>query len=126
MKKDIENRKDVKLLVDTFYDKVNQDKLLAPVFNDVAAVNWDTHLPKMYDFWETLLFGTQTYKGRPFDAHMALPLSEDHFRQWVKLFTSTVDELFAGQKAEEAKTKAENIAGIFKFKMHSLGLLNEE
>lgn len=68
--KELENREDVKFLVDTFYDKVNQDDILSPVFNDVAAVNWAKHLPKMYDFWETLLFASQSYKGRPFDAHM--------------------------------------------------------
>lgn len=121
--KEIENREDIKLLVDTFYAKVNEDKLLGPVFNDVAKVNWDEHLPKMYNFWESLLFATQSYKGRPFDAHMPLPLSEEHFKQWVKLFTATVEELFTGEKAEEARVKAENIAGIFKFKMYSLGIL---
>lgn len=126
--KDIENRSDVKLLVDSFYNKVNEDELLGPIFNKVAAVNWDEHLPKMYDFWDTLLFASQTYKGRPFDAHMPLPLSEEHFTRWLSLFTSTVDELFEGEIANEAKTKAGNIAGIFKFKMHSLGILvkNEE
>ena len=123
--KDIENREDVKLLVDTFYNKVNKDELLGPIFNDVAAVNWDEHLPKMYNFWESLLFGAQSYKGRPFDSHMPLPLSAAHFQRWVSLFTATVNELFEGPKADEALVKAENIAGIFKFKMHSLGILNK-
>ncbi|MDX5396941.1 MAG: group III truncated hemoglobin, partial [Hymenobacteraceae bacterium] len=50
-KKDILAQEDIIKLVDTFYEKVNQDELLAPVFNDFAAVNWQTHLPVMYDFW---------------------------------------------------------------------------
>lgn len=122
---DISTREDIILLVDSFYDKVNKDSLLSPVFNDVAAVNWEHHLPKMYDFWESLLFGKQIYKGRPFDHHAPLPVSEKHFDRWIKHFTKTVDELFKGEKAEEAKAKATNIAGVFQFKMYSMGLLLE-
>lgn len=122
---DIENKEDVKFFVDAFYDKVNKDELLGPVFNDIAAVNWEEHLPKMYNFWESLLFGKQSYKGRPFDVHMPLPLSEDHFNRWVELFTITIKENFSGTRAEEALVKAKSIAGIFKFKMKSMGILQE-
>ncbi|MBC6608077.1 group III truncated hemoglobin, partial [Hymenobacter sp. BT188] len=48
---DIQNEADIKLLVDTFYNKVNADALLAPVFNEFAHVDWPVHLPRMYDFW---------------------------------------------------------------------------
>lgn len=66
MKKDIEDEADIKLLVDTFYDSVNQDELLSPVFNGFAQVNWAHHLPAMYNFWSSVLFGTMAYKGQPF------------------------------------------------------------
>ena len=124
--KEINGRAEVIELVDAFYDKVNRDPLLAPIFNTVAAVNWETHLPKMYNFWESLLFGTHTYKGKPFDHHLPLPLDVKHFERWVALFNETLDEHFTGEKAEEARVKATNIAGVFRYKMEMLGALKPE
>lgn len=51
MKKDIENRNDVQLLIDSFYEKVKADKVIGYIFNDIAKVDWGKHLPVMYDFW---------------------------------------------------------------------------
>ena len=42
-KKDIADIQDVELLVNTFYDKVKNNSILAYVFNDVAKVNWENH-----------------------------------------------------------------------------------
>ncbi|MCC9168375.1 group III truncated hemoglobin [Pontibacter harenae] len=123
MKKDIENEEDIKLLVDTFYDSVNQDELLAPVFNDFAQVDWEHHLPTMYKFWSSVLLGTTTYNGRPFPKHLRLPVSRSHFSRWISLFTQTVGDLFEGAKAEEAKHKATNIAHIFQMRMGLLDVI---
>src|SRR5690606_7053274 len=120
MKKDVENEEDIKLLVDTFYDSINKDTLLSPIFNSFANVYWDHHLPVMYNFWSTVLLGSMSYKGQPFPKHMRLPIQLVHFNRWVDLFSATVDLLFSGERAEEAKQKAINIARIFKMK---LGLL---
>ena len=49
-----------------------------------------------------------------------LPVTSTHFKQWLELFHKTVDENFVGGKAEEAKSRADNIASVFQFK---LGLL---
>jgi hemoglobin len=126
MKKDITTEEDVKLLVDTFYDHVNQDGLLSPVFNDIARTNWQHHLPVMYSFWSSLLFGSMAYKGQPFPKHLRLPIQQEHFRRWVVLFTQTIDELFEGPKAEEAKHKAKSIARIFQMRMGLLSILDQE
>jgi hemoglobin len=120
-KTDIANEQDIERLVHTFYDKVNKDELLAPIFNDVARVNWEEHLPHICRFWSTLLFRTMTFEGRPFPKHMALPVQREHFDRWVSLFTATVDELFAGPKAEEAKSYAISIADSFQLRMGLLG-----
>lgn len=124
--KEIKGRAEVMELVDAFYDKVNQDELLSPVFNKIAGVDWEAHLPKMYTFWESLLFGAQTYKGKPFDHHLHLPLEVRHFDRWVELFNETLDERFEGEKADEARVKAINIAGVFRYKMNMLGVLRPE
>ncbi|MFT2007054.1 group III truncated hemoglobin [Pontibacter sp. 13R65] len=111
--RDIESEADIKLLVDNFYEQVNTDELLSPVFNEFAKINWDTHLPVMYSFWSTVLFGSVAYKGQPFPKHLRLPIGKAHFERWVLMFTATVDKLFAGARAEDIKFKAKSIAPYF-------------
>lgn len=111
---DILDRDGIKLLVDKFYDKVKTDPLLSPVFRHV---DWPHHLPTMYNFWSSILLGDQTYQGNPLQKHLSLPVTSEHFNQWLSLFLKTVEENFEGEKAEEAKLRAQSIAGIFQFKM---------
>ncbi|WP_276499793.1 group III truncated hemoglobin [Pontibacter litorisediminis] len=125
-KKDIETEEDIKLLVDTFYGFVNEDELLSPVFNSFAQINWQQHLPIMYNFWSSLLFGSMAYKGQPFPKHLRLPIQQEHFERWVVLFTQTIAVLFDGPKAEEAKYKAKSIARIFQMRMGLLSILDQE
>ncbi len=120
--RDITTEADVKRLVDAFYEKVNADELLSPVFNGVAHVDWAHHLPVMYTFWSSVLLGTASYHGRPFPKHLALPVGREHFDRWLQLFTGTVDALFEGDKAEEAKMRGYSIAQVFQYRM---GLLPE-
>ena len=119
---DLSTPDDVRTLVDSFYRKVNQDELLAPVFNEVIGVRWSEHLPKMYSFWESMLFGAGTYQGAPFPKHAVLPVQRDHFARWLGLFVETVDAHFHGPKAEEAKGRAASIADTFAQRM---GLLRD-
>ena len=121
---DIASEADIRLLVDGFYAKVNHDALLDPVFNGFAHVDWGQHLPKMYDFWSGLLLGTARYQGRPFPKHVPLPIDAAHFQRWVALFQATVDELFAGPKAEEAKLRGQAIAQVFEVRLQERGPLN--
>ncbi|MFD2145824.1 group III truncated hemoglobin [Mucilaginibacter antarcticus] len=57
---------DIKLLVDTFYDRIRTDELLAPIFNQRIQDRWPIHLEKMYKFWQTVLLEEHTYFGSPF------------------------------------------------------------
>jgi hemoglobin len=123
MKKDISTRQDIELLVDTFYGKVRTNPVLDPIFSDVAKVNWESHLPRMYTFWAALLLGEGGFKGNPMKKHIELSkmtrLSEGEFTEWLTLFYQTTDELFEGEKAVEAKTKATNIAQLMLHKIQS-------
>ncbi len=114
---DISTLGDIKVLVNTFYDKVRQDDILAIVFNGIIQDNWSKHLEKMYRFWQTVLLSEHTYYGSPFSPHAKLPVSETHFQRWIKLFSETVDENFAGTKADEAKWRAEKMAEMFQMKI---------
>lgn len=123
MKNDIASRADIELLVNTFYDGIKIHKLLGPIFNVSANVNWETHLPKMYSFWSSLLLGEHSFAGNPMATHIALskniPLTALEFSEWIELFNSTVDGLFEGEKANEAKIRAANIARLMLFKIEA-------
>lgn len=120
--KKIENREDIKLLVDQFYQKARKDELLGPVFNDIAKVDWDSHLPVMYDFWESTLLGNPVYQGNPMTPHIALSkkvaLTKTHFDRWMDIFFATLDAHFEGQKAEETKQRVQSIAAIMQHKIN--------
>ena len=79
----------------------------AGLFTDVAKVNWELHLPKMYNFWENILFYSANYSGSPMAVHKELhqksTMNQEHFQNWNELFNLTVDKLFQGPKAEEIK-----------------------
>ena len=115
--KDIQNLEDIQLMVDTFYDKVKVDTLIGPIFNGVIKDRWLEHLQKMYGFWETVLLDVHSYSGSPFPPHAKMPLERIHFERWILLFINTVDSLFTGEKAEEAKWRAEKMAEMFHHKI---------
>lgn len=126
MRKDLEGIEDIKLLVNSFYEKVKADTLIGYLFNDVAKVNWEKHLPVMYAFWEQIIFHSGDYKGNPMVAHQRLhalsPLKAEHFLRWKELFFETVDELFEGNNALMAKQRAESIALVMQLKVLHSGI----
>lgn len=126
MKKDIENREDIILLVNSFYNKVREDPAIAHFFTEVMQVNWAQHLPKMYSFWETVLLGKASYKGNPLVKHIAIhqqeALLEKHFAQWLVLWQQTITGLFEGKTAESAKRKPELMKTLMLSKLHPVNL----
>ncbi|MFD1614030.1 group III truncated hemoglobin [Gelatiniphilus marinus] len=125
-KKDIETRADVFLLVSSFYKEVRKDNVLGPFFNDVIK-DWDEHLDKLTTFWESSLFITRKlekrYQGNPLEAHVKVDkennntISELHFGLWLNLWFKTVDELFEGQYAENAKRRARKMGTFLYLKI---------
>ena len=103
---------DVSVLVNSFYDKVRKDDLLADVFNSIIKDNWPAHLKRMTDFWSTILLYTKTYKDDPLPKHLPLPVDKEHFDRWLVLFNETIDEHFQGEIAENARKRANSIASI--------------
>lgn len=116
-KEDIRSMEDIRKLVDIFYGKVREDKLIGPVFEDKVQDNWPRHLAIMYKFWGTVLLGERSYFGSPFLKHADLPVEKPHFQRWLHYFYETLDELFRGPKAEEAKYRADRMAEMFQFKL---------
>lgn len=117
MKKDILTIEDIRQLVDRFYEKVRANYLLGNIFAERIQDRWPEHLEKMYRFWQTVLLGEHTYYGAPFPPHAQLPVGREHFENWLELFNATVDELFSGHKADEAKWRAARMAEVFAAKI---------
>ncbi|TRX52072.1 group III truncated hemoglobin [Fulvivirga sp. M361] len=119
--KTIESREDIELLVDEFYKRVIMDELIGYFFTQVVRLDWNTHIPVMYDFWETTLLGNIKYKGNPMLKHIELdkkePLTTGHFDRWLSIWESTIKENFMGEKADEAIKRATQIGGVMKLKI---------
>ena len=111
---DLSDRSDVELLVRTFYLRAFHDDLIGTIFVDVVKLDLAAHLPVMCDFWETVLFRAGLYRRNAFNVHGEVDakfrLQVEHFVRWLELWTSTVDTLFVGEKAERAKVQAARIA----------------
>jgi hemoglobin len=99
---------DLHPLLVAFYDTVERDDRLAPYF---ATVDMTAHMPRIVDFWSTLLFHTGRYTGNAFRPHLEMPgLTAAHFARWVATMEATVDARFAGPAAERLKALAHRIA----------------
>ena len=119
--KEIESREDIKLLVDSFYKQARQDSLIQHFFNEVSDINWDAHMPTMYDFWESVLLDNPVYKGNPMTKHIALDAKSRmdtlHFNRWEELFITTLEHLFNGEKVDLAKKRVTDIKRLMQYKV---------
>ncbi|PJG86046.1 group III truncated hemoglobin [Conservatibacter flavescens] len=106
MKKDIESRADIELLVQEFYKVVRQDPEIGYIFDYIVENRWEKHLDKMYRFWSSLLLAENSYDGNPMLKHIKLheriPLTYRHFDVWLQIWTNTVNTHFTGLVAQEA------------------------
>ncbi|MBU3821562.1 group III truncated hemoglobin [Flavobacteriaceae bacterium XHP0103] len=122
MKSDIRTREDIYLLVSSFYAKVRRDAELGPFFNETIQ-DWDAHLERLTTFWESSLFLKTKYLGNPLEAHVKVDkaykntISERHFGLWLNLWFQTIDELFEGEYANNAKSRARKMSTFLYLKI---------
>ncbi|HSS95793.1 MAG TPA: group III truncated hemoglobin [Terriglobales bacterium] len=113
--KDIAGREDIGRLLQRFYEKALADEVIGYIFV-IAELDLEHHLPIIGDFWDSMLFGKKDYQQRGrnpvqihLDLHQKTALKAEHFARWLKVWTETVDELFAGEHAELIKMRAHSI-----------------
>ncbi len=125
MKKDIETREDIHNLVLSFYNKLLADPSISYLFTDVAKIDLSHHFPVLVNFWDMVLFQSDTYRKNAIQPHIILhrqsPLQKHHFETWLRYFKATVDELFEGERAFLAKERATSIATVMQIKMAQSG-----
>ena len=118
---DIATRADCERLVRAFYERALTDPVIGWLFTEVAHLDLEAHLPRIASFWETILLGVRSYSGGAFAPHAALharaPLRVGHFERWLWLWRETVDERFAGERAELAKAHAARVAAAFQSRL---------
>ena len=128
--KDIETRSDIEELISKFYEKMLKDPIIGFIFTDIAKIDLDEHLSIICDFWETILFTRPVYKRGPevmnvhHELNKKIPLKKGHFTRWLFLFSTTVDELFEGERAEKAKERADSIATLMQKRLGSTSCIN--
>jgi hemoglobin len=113
----IQSRKEVDLLVRSFYEQVRVHELLGPVFNEVVQ-DWEVHLVHLSDFWEMILLQTGPGAGkfnptkvhREVDEKVDYSIDQVHFGNWLELWFATLDQYFEGEVADYAKEHARRMA----------------
>lgn len=120
VKKDIENRDDLLQLMQEFYKKLLADPSINYLFTTVAKINLGHHFPVLVDFWDSVLFQSDTYHKNAMRPHLELhqqsPLQKHHFETWLRYFKETVDEGFEGANAFIIKERATSIATVMQIK----------
>jgi hemoglobin len=95
-------------LLERFYATVERDPLLAPYF---APVDMRAHIPRIADFWSTMLFHSGRYSGNAFRPHLEMPgLTAEHFAHWLATLEQVVDASYAGPVADDMKALGHRVA----------------
>lgn len=118
---DISSREDIEYLITSFYSRAVNDDEIGHFFEEVISNNWDVHVHRIVDFWDSMLLGSNNYDGNPMikhiDLHKRIPFNKSHFDRWITLWEVTVREHFDGAKADEAISRAKNIAEVMAMKV---------
>jgi hemoglobin len=108
--RDLVSRAEIHDLVVEFYREVVFDDLLAPIFDEVAEVDWSQHIPKLIDYWCRILLRERSYAGAVTATHRHLhgrqPVRIEHCDRWYVLWVRTVDSRWAGPTADRAISHA--------------------
>ena len=123
---DINNRADLEGLLKTFYSKVFQDALIGRFFTEVVPLDLESHIPVIADFWESVIFGSRGYRRNVMEVHQHIhqlsAIKKEHLERWVEIFTTTIDELFNGDRATLMKQRARSIATLMDIKLNHGGI----
>jgi len=109
-------REDIARLVDVFYDKVQRDTVLGPVFNP-RVHDWDEHKATLVRFWVSVALGAREYRGNPMALHRPLPIDDGHFGRWLGLWRATTAEVLPPAQAEVMYEQALRIGASLRYGM---------
>ena len=118
---DIATRADIDKLLRHFYAEAMVDEVIGYLFTEVAHLDLERHLPQIGNFWEQVLLQRPVYVGQPLAVHVPLhqaaTLQPVHFQRWFSIWAATIDELFTGEMATQAKRRAAIIAESMQYRL---------
>jgi hemoglobin len=121
IRRDIESRSDIDEFVHAFYTRLLADPSISYIFTEVIPLDLAHHLPKIADFWDSVLLQAPVYDGNPMAVHLKInqmtPLGKAQFDTWLRHFEETIDTLFDGPIANQAKMRANSIAVVMQTKI---------
>ena len=98
---------DLQPLLVVFDAAFARDALLAPYFESLDMAD---HIPRIADFWSTLLFHSGRYTGNAFRPHLEMPgLRGEHFERWLATLEAALDASYAGPNVERMKSYAHRV-----------------
>jgi hemoglobin len=102
----------VRQVILSFYEKVRDDPLLGPIFEDAIGNNWDHHIERIVLFWLTATGLQRGYEGRNFmPAHLRhSSIHPDQLPRWLELFRQTAAEHCTPEGARALIDIAERMA----------------
>lgn len=126
MKRDIESRNDLEVLLTAFYKRAFADDLIGHFFTQVVPLDLSTHLPVITDFWEAILFNTHGYRKNVMQVHQHIhqlaAIKKEHLDRWVSLLTATVNDLHEGSRATLMLQRANSVATLMDIKLNHQSL----
>lgn len=99
----------IRILVDTFYDRIQVHPVLGPIFNAVVT-DWDAHKQRLTSFWCSVALGARSYRGNPLAMHLPLPINTGHFQQWLALWQQTTRDVLGDDLGNHMLDYAKRIA----------------
>jgi len=121
---ELNSRENINCLVRTFYQKVQNDELIGPIFNNQID-DWELHFERLTDFWETNLLFVRKYKGKPIQVHNHVDkvnnhgITQVHFGRWLQLWFETLNDKFTGANVKLAKDRARLMSTHFFLKIYA-------
>jgi hemoglobin len=98
-----------------FYRELVFDELLGPYFEEVAEVDWATHVPKLIAYWCWVLLEMPPSTAEVTKAHRDLyalaPIGPDSCDRWYSLWVHSIDERWRGPNAQRAADHAATLMG---------------
>lgn len=112
------NEATIKTRVDSFYQKVQKDAHLGPIFNPMLNGRWEHHLAVMYAFWSSVLLASKSYHGNPIRKHyMVQNIRPEDFECWLELFKENLAEIYVPETAEKIYRAAERMGQVMRYSL---------
>lgn len=106
-------RDEIATVVAHFYGKVADDPVLSPIYLRHIK-DWDTHVARLREFWENMIFGDGSKGAETFLIHLRTgEIRPEHFERWCAIFRENAQSLLAPVAASAWGLIAERLSEAY-------------